>query len=61
MSENVTNTAAAASDQANAPTIEIAAHAGTCYGVQRALDMALAAAPQARGVHSGPYLGSAHP
>ena len=27
--------------------IEIAAHAGTCYGVQRALDMALAAAPQA--------------
>ena len=47
MSENVTNTSAAASDQAIAPTIEIAAHAGTCYGVQRALDMALAAAPQA--------------
>ena len=47
MSENVTNTAAAASDQETAPTIEIAAHAGTCYGVQRALDMALAAAPQA--------------
>ena len=47
MSENVTNTAATASDQAIAPTIEIAAHAGTCYGVQRALDMALAAAPQA--------------
>ena len=37
MSENVTNTAAAASDQANAPTIEIAAHAGTCYGVQLSL------------------------
>ena len=32
--------------KADAPTIEIAAHAGTCYGVQRALDMALAAAPQ---------------
>lgn len=47
MGENVTNTAATASDQATAPTIEIAAHAGTCYGVQRALDMALAAAPQA--------------
>lgn len=47
MSENVTNTAAAASDQETAPTIEIAAHAGTCYGVQRALDMAQAAAPQA--------------
>ena len=47
MSENVTNTAATASDQDGAPTIEIAAHAGTCYGVQRALDMALAAAPQA--------------
>ena len=27
------------------PVIEVAAHAGTCYGVQRALDMALAAAP----------------
>ena len=25
------------------PTIEVAAHAGTCYGVQRALDMALEA------------------
>lgn len=48
MSENVTNTSATASDQAIAPTIEIAAHAGTCYGVQRALDMALAAAPQAQ-------------
>ena len=47
MSENVTNTAVTASDQDGAPTIEIAAHAGTCYGVQRALDMALAAAPQA--------------
>lgn len=47
MSENVTNTAATASDQDGAPIIEIAAHAGTCYGVQRALDMALAAAPQA--------------
>ena len=47
MSENMTNTSATASDQATAPTIEIAAHAGTCYGVQRALDMALAAAPQA--------------
>ena len=47
MSENVTNTAATAFDQATALTIEIAAHAGTCYGVQRALDMALAAAPQA--------------
>ena len=41
------NTAEAVTDQANAPTIEIAAHAGTCYGVQRALDMALATAPQA--------------
>ena len=47
MSENVTNTTATVSGQATAPTIEIAAHAGTCYGVQRALDMALAAAPQA--------------
>ena len=47
MSENATNIATTASDQATAPTIEIAAHAGTCYGVQRALDMALAAAPQA--------------
>lgn len=47
MSENMTNTAATASDHSTAPTIEIAAHAGTCYGVQRALDMALAAAPQA--------------
>ena len=47
MSENVTNTAATASDQDGAPIIEIAAHAGTCYGVQRALDMALATAPQA--------------
>ena len=40
------NTAKAVSGKADAPTIEIAAHAGTCYGVQRALDMALAAAPQ---------------
>ena len=47
MGEEVKNTAATAFDQATAPTIEIAAHAGTCYGVQRALDMALAAAPQA--------------
>lgn len=49
MDENVTNAAAAAvTQQDSAPTIEIAAHAGTCYGVQRALDMALAAAPQAQ-------------
>ena len=41
------NTAEAVPGKADAPTIEIAAHAGTCYGVQRALDMALAAAPQA--------------
>ena len=41
------NTAEAMTGKADAPTIEIAAHAGTCYGVQRALDMALAAAPQA--------------
>ena len=47
MVANAKNTAATASDQAAVPTIEIAAHAGTCYGVQRALDMALAAAPQA--------------
>ncbi len=40
------NTAEAMTGKADAPTIEIAAHAGTCYGVQRALDMALAAAPQ---------------
>ena len=46
MGENVMNTAAAAAEEV-VPTIEIAAHAGTCYGVQRALDMALAAAPQA--------------
>ena len=46
MGENVKNTAATADKEA-VPTIEIAAHAGTCYGVQRALDMALAAAPQA--------------
>ena len=45
MGENVMNTAAAAAEEV-VPTIEIAAHAGTCYGVQRALDMALAAAPQ---------------
>lgn len=41
------NTAEAVPSKADAPTIEIAAHAGTCYGVQRALDMALTAAPQA--------------
>ena len=41
------NTAEAAPGKADATTIEIAAHAGTCYGVQRALDMALTAAPQA--------------
>lgn len=46
MGENVMNTTAAAAED-TVPTIEIAAHAGTCYGVQRALDMALAAAPQA--------------
>ena len=45
MGENVMNTAAAVAEEV-VPTIEIAAHAGTCYGVQRALDMALAAAPQ---------------
>ena len=44
MDENVMGTAATASDQDGATIIEIAAHAGTCYGVQRALDMALAAA-----------------
>lgn len=38
------NTVEAVAGKADAPTIEIAAHAGTCYGVQRALDMALAAA-----------------
>ena len=47
MGEIVMNTVEAAPGKADAPTIEIAAHAGTCYGVQRALDMALAAAPQA--------------
>ena len=41
------NTAEAVPSKADATTIEIAAHAGTCYGVQRALDMALTAAPQA--------------
>lgn len=46
MGENVMNTAATAAED-TVPTIEIAAHAGTCYGVQRALDMALAAAPRA--------------
>lgn len=46
MGEYVMNIAAAATEEV-VPTIEIAAHAGTCYGVQRALDMALAAAPQA--------------
>lgn len=47
MDKNVMSITATASDQNDAPTIEIAAHAGTCYGVQRALDMALATAPQA--------------
>ena len=47
MGEDVMNTVEAVAGKADAPTIEIAAHAGTCYGVQRALDMALAAAPQA--------------
>ncbi|MFR7670560.1 MAG: hypothetical protein ACLU0O_07640 [Collinsella sp.] len=56
MGENVMSTAEAVAGKADAPTIEIAAHAGTCYGVQRALDMALAAAPQA-GRRSGPHLG----
>ena len=46
MGENVKKTAATAAED-TVPTIEIAAHAGTCYGVQRALDMALAAAPRA--------------
>ena len=46
MGEDVKNAFEAVTSQADAPTIEIAAHAGTCYGVQRALDMALAAAPQ---------------
>ena len=46
MSENDMNTAVATARD-DAPAIEIADHAGTCYGVQRALDMALAAAPQA--------------
>lgn len=55
------NTAKAVSGKADAPTIEIAAHAGTCYGVQRALDMALAAAPAGGGDRSGPHPGSAHP
>ncbi len=41
------STAEAVPGKADVPTIEIAAHAGTCYGVQRALDMALAATPQA--------------
>ena len=36
MGESVMNTAAAAAEEV-VPTIEIAAHAGTCYGVQRAL------------------------
>ena len=34
MGENVMNTAAAAAEEV-VPTIEIAAHAGTCYGVWR--------------------------
>lgn len=41
------------------PTIEIAEHAGTCYGVQRALDMALDAGKAAHGgrVHTlGPLI-----
>ena len=45
MGENVTTASTTA--QGTAPTIEIAAHAGTCYGVQRALDMAMAGAPRA--------------
>ncbi len=40
------NTVETVLGKADTPTIEIAAHAGTCYGVRRALDMALAAAPQ---------------
>lgn len=43
----------------NTTTIEVAAHAGTCYGVQRALDMALAAGKDAQGarVHTlGPLI-----
>ena len=41
------------------PSIEVAAHAGTCYGVQRALDLALAAGKTAEGgrVHTlGPLI-----
>lgn len=41
------------------PTIEIAAHAGTCYGVQRALDLALKAGKDSKGspVHTlGPLI-----
>ena len=41
------NTVEAVAGKADAPTIEIAAHAGTCFGVKRALDMALAASSQA--------------
>lgn len=47
MGDKIMNTVEAVPGKADVPAIEIAAHAGTCYGVQRALDMALAAAPQA--------------
>ena len=36
MGDKVMNTVEAIPGKADAPTIEIAAHAGTCYGVQRA-------------------------
>ena len=56
MGEYVMNTAEAVTGKADAPTIEIAAHAGTCYGVQRALDMALAAArKRGRTLRSTPW------
>lgn len=60
MGEEVKNTAAAAAEEV-VPTIEIAAHARTCYGVQRALDMALAGRPAGGGERSGPHPGPAHP
>ena len=43
----------------DSPTIEVAAHAGTCYGVQRALDLALKAGRDSNGepVHTlGPLI-----
>ena len=43
------NTAEAVTGKVDAPTIEIAAHAGTCYGVQRALDMAVEASASGEG------------